>query len=48
MLDEELKEAASDEEVRSALGNKISKERIGHEVIFVVVVIFLLKLYVLG
>ncbi|XP_078157626.1 polynucleotide adenylyltransferase family protein [Carex rostrata] len=32
VLDEELKEAASDEEVRSALGNKISKERIGHEV----------------
>ncbi|KAF3330954.1 putative CCA tRNA nucleotidyltransferase 2 isoform X1 [Carex littledalei] len=32
LLDEELKKAASDEEVRSALGNKISKERIGHEV----------------
>lgn len=43
VLDEELKAAASDEEVRSALGNKISKERIGHEVILVVVVIFLLK-----
>jgi hypothetical protein len=32
LLDEELKEAAADEEVRSALGNKISRERIGHEV----------------
>ncbi|KAJ3671453.1 hypothetical protein LUZ60_007532 [Juncus effusus] len=31
-LDEELKEAASDDEVRSALGTKISRERIGHEV----------------
>lgn len=33
VLDDELKGAASDEEVRSALANKISRERIGHEVI---------------
>ncbi|KAJ3703674.1 hypothetical protein LUZ61_007379 [Rhynchospora tenuis] len=32
VLAEELKEAASDEEVRSSLANKISRERIGHEV----------------
>ncbi|OAY73071.1 CCA tRNA nucleotidyltransferase, mitochondrial [Ananas comosus] len=30
-LAEELKEAASDEEVKTALANKISRERIGHE-----------------
>jgi len=33
-LDEELKEAASSEEVRVALGEKISRERIGNEVYF--------------
>lgn len=31
-LDEELKKAASDEEVKGALADKISRERIGHEV----------------
>uniref|UniRef100_A0A0D9XXD3 Poly A polymerase head domain-containing protein n=1 Tax=Leersia perrieri TaxID=77586 RepID=A0A0D9XXD3_9ORYZ len=31
-LTEDLKEAASDEKVKSELGSKISKERIGHEV----------------
>jgi tRNA nucleotidyltransferase/poly(A) polymerase len=31
-LDEELKEAASSEEVRVALGEKISRERIGNEI----------------
>ncbi|ONK77484.1 uncharacterized protein A4U43_C02F7040 [Asparagus officinalis] len=31
-LDEELKKAASDEEVKTALADKISRERIGHEV----------------
>jgi hypothetical protein len=41
VLDEELKEAASDEEVRSALANKISRERIGHEVIFYCVIFLL-------
>lgn len=30
-LAEELKEAAFDEEVKTALANKISRERIGHE-----------------
>jgi hypothetical protein len=29
-----LKEAASDENVKSELGSKISRERIGHEVWF--------------
>lgn len=32
VLDEELKTAASCEEVKSALGTKVSRERIGHEV----------------
>lgn len=32
VLDEDLKKAASDEEVRSAIADKISRERIGHEV----------------
>ena len=32
-LAEDLKEAASDERVKSELGSKISRERIGHEVI---------------
>jgi len=32
VLDEELKRAASDEEVKAALADKISRERIGHEV----------------
>lgn len=31
-LAEDLKEAASDERVKSELGTKISRERIGHEV----------------
>nr|CAB3493045.1 unnamed protein product [Digitaria exilis] len=31
-LAEDLKEAASDEQVKSELGSKISKERIGHEI----------------
>lgn len=31
-LDEDLKEAASDEKVKSELGTKISRERIGHEI----------------
>jgi len=31
-LAEDLKEAASDERVKSELGSKISRERIGHEV----------------
>ena len=31
-LDKDLKEAASDEKVKSELGSKISRERIGHEV----------------
>ncbi|RLN22136.1 putative CCA tRNA nucleotidyltransferase 2 [Panicum miliaceum] len=31
-LAEDLKEAASDERVKSELGNKISRERIGHEI----------------
>ncbi|CAI9786946.1 unnamed protein product [Fraxinus pennsylvanica] len=32
MLDEELKIAAADDEVRAAIADKISRERIGHEV----------------
>ncbi|XXG45516.1 hypothetical protein AAC387_Pa02g0582 [Persea americana] len=32
VLDEELKKAAADEEVKAALANKISRERIGHEI----------------
>lgn len=32
MLDEELKKAAADEDVRAAIADKISRERIGHEV----------------
>nr|XP_010930817.1 putative CCA tRNA nucleotidyltransferase 2 [Elaeis guineensis] len=32
VLDEDLKKAASDEEVRAAIADKISRERIGHEV----------------
>jgi tRNA nucleotidyltransferase/poly(A) polymerase len=32
-LEEELKNAASCEEVKEALGTKVSRERIGHEVI---------------
>ncbi|KAG0520248.1 hypothetical protein BDA96_08G057600 [Sorghum bicolor] len=31
-LDKDLKEAASDEKVKSELGSKISRERIGHEI----------------
>jgi tRNA nucleotidyltransferase/poly(A) polymerase len=31
-LSEDLKDAASDEKVKSALGCKISKERVGEEV----------------
>ncbi|XP_027149107.1 putative CCA tRNA nucleotidyltransferase 2 [Coffea eugenioides] len=31
-LDEELRKAASDEEVKAAIANKISRERIGHEI----------------
>lgn len=31
-LDEELKKAAADEDVRVAIADKISRERIGHEV----------------
>lgn len=31
-LDEELKKAASDIEVKAAIAGKISRERIGHEV----------------
>ncbi|MQL75523.1 hypothetical protein Taro_007904, partial [Colocasia esculenta] len=31
-LDEDLKKAAADEEVKAAIANKISRERIGHEV----------------
>jgi len=31
-FDKDLKEAASDEKVKSELGSKISRERIGHEV----------------
>lgn len=33
-LDEELKKAASDEDVKAAIAEKISRERIGHEVCF--------------
>ncbi|OIT30577.1 PREDICTED: putative CCA tRNA nucleotidyltransferase 2 [Nicotiana attenuata] len=32
MLDEELKKAAADEDVRAAIADKISRERIGHEI----------------
>lgn len=32
-LDEELKKAASDDEVKAAIADKISRERIGHEVL---------------
>jgi tRNA nucleotidyltransferase/poly(A) polymerase len=32
-LAEDLKDAASDEKVKSELGSKISRERIGHEVL---------------
>ena len=31
-LEDEVKEAASCDEVKTALGNKVSRERIGHEV----------------
>ena len=48
VLDEELKEAASDEEVRSALANKISRERIGHEVIFFIVCKFIFYRVIFG
>lgn len=32
VLDEELKRAASDAEVQAAIADKVSRERIGHEV----------------
>ncbi|VFR00850.1 unnamed protein product [Cuscuta campestris] len=32
MLDEELKKAASDDDVKAAIADKISRERIGHEI----------------
>lgn len=32
VLDEELKRAASDDDVKAAIADKISRERIGHEV----------------
>lgn len=34
LLDEELKVAAADEDVKTAIADKISRERIGHEVCF--------------
>lgn len=34
MLDEELKIAAADNDVKAAIADKISRERIGHEVSF--------------
>jgi tRNA nucleotidyltransferase/poly(A) polymerase len=44
-LAEDLKDAASDEKVKSELGSKISRERIGHEVLISTLLISPLSVY---